>query len=106
MNLRQNPASSKRLTTFLLLTLGFSSIFWYLIGSAGSLGANGGALRSGAHVVAGTGGAAHHPDLPGELSRARLGMGARPATRSQATCCLWDMQRLSMCRCGCSGSAA
>jgi len=42
MNVRQNPSGHKRLTTFLLLTLGFSSIFWYLIGAAGSLGAQGG----------------------------------------------------------------
>jgi len=42
MNVRQNPSGHKRLTTFLLLTFGFSSVFWYLIGAAGSLGARGG----------------------------------------------------------------
>ena len=42
MSVRRNPSGYKRLTTFLLLTLGFSSVFWYLIGTAGSLGARGG----------------------------------------------------------------
>lgn len=42
MSARQNSPGYRRLATFLLLTLGFSSVFWYLIGAAGSLGANGG----------------------------------------------------------------
>jgi len=37
-----DPSSPRRLITFLLLTLGLSAIFWYLIISAGTLGARGG----------------------------------------------------------------